>query len=384
MPLSFYLAFKEIWRGKGRFLMLSLVIALLTALSLFTAGLTEGLGNGNKEYIEKLNADLIIYQKDVDLSIAASKIGLSKLNDIRRIEGVKEVGPIGFSRVSIVFEGDKDAQNVAMIGVEPGKPGEPPAFSGRGLRNASGEEAIIDRNVVTRTDLRVGDKFTIQSIQGTKKEYYQLLVVGISDGRQYAIQPSITVPFLTWNKMKPQAMVGGGQSDLSCDVVGVQLDNPQELEKMARRLEAQVSDVKAVDRKTAYEAAPGYKEQKSTLDTQRYFALIISALIIGGFFRIQVMQKVPYIGMLKAIGTPNLTIAFSVLTQVVVTTAIGVFIGIVETLSLALIIPPNIPVVFTGQSALAAVISLLLIGPFGGILSVRYAVKVEPLIALRL
>jgi putative ABC transport system permease protein len=384
MLLSIYLAFKELWRNRYRFLLLSLVISLLTTLALFTAGLAEGLGNGNKEYIEKLNADLIIYQKDLDLSIAASRISFAKLNDIRRVEGVKDVGPIGFSRVSIVSGGGADSQNISMIGVEPGKPGEPPTFAGRGLRGIRRAEAVIDQNVATRTGLKVGDRFTIKSTQGTDKEYYELEVVGISDGRQYAIQPSIIVPYLTWDKMKPKAAVAGERGDLACDVVGVQLDNPQELEEMARQLEEQVSDIEAVDRKTAYEALPGYKEQQRTLDTQRIFALAISALIIGGFFRIQVLQKVPQIGMLKAIGTSSLTVAVATVAQIVAITVLGVLIGGAETLALALIIPANIPLAFTGDSALAAVISLLVIGILGGMVSVRTAVKVEPLIALRL
>jgi putative ABC transport system permease protein len=383
MPLSIYLAFKELWRNRYRFLLLSLVISLLTTLAIFTAGLAEGLGNGNKEYIEKLNADLIVYQKDMDLSIAASKISLSRLNDIRRVEGVKDAGPISFSRVSIVFDGDKDSLKISMIGVEPGRPGEPPAFAGRGLRSTKGDEAIIDRNVALRTGLQVGDRFTIKSTQGAEKEYYGLEVVGISDGRQYSIQPSIIVPYLTWDKMKPKAATND-QQDLVCDVVGVQLDNPRELEEMARRLEEQVGDIQAVDRKTAYEALPGYNEQQRTLDTQRFFALVISALIIGGFFRIQILQKVPQIGMLKAIGTSDLTIAVSTVTQIVAITVLGVLIGGAETLALALIIPPSIPLVFTGDSAVAAVVSLLVIGTLGGMVSVRTAVKVEPLIALRL
>ena len=42
--MSFYLASKEIWRNKGRFLLFSLVIALITVLVLFIAALAQGLG----------------------------------------------------------------------------------------------------------------------------------------------------------------------------------------------------------------------------------------------------------------------------------------------------------------------------------------------------
>jgi putative ABC transport system permease protein len=67
--MSFYLALKEVWRLRGRFLLISLVIALITVLVLFVAGLAEGLGAGNIEYLSKLNADLIVYQENSSLSI---------------------------------------------------------------------------------------------------------------------------------------------------------------------------------------------------------------------------------------------------------------------------------------------------------------------------
>jgi len=43
---------------------------------------------------------------------------------------------------------------VSLIGVEPGKPGEPPAYEGRGLKHKRSKEAVIDRNVALRTGLQ--------------------------------------------------------------------------------------------------------------------------------------------------------------------------------------------------------------------------------------
>jgi putative ABC transport system permease protein len=44
--------------------------------------------------------------------------------------------------------------------------------------------------------------------------------------------------------------------------------------------------------------------------------------------------------------------------------------------------PSGVPIIFTGTSILVAVVSLLLIGPIGGMVSIRMALKVEPLSAL--
>jgi putative ABC transport system permease protein len=385
--MAFYLALKEIVRTRGRFLLFSMVIALITMLVLFVAALAEGLGSGNRQYIEKLNGDLVVYQAKLDLSAGASRIGFSSLNELRRVDGVKAVGPIGAASVALVspLDDGADPLNVALLGVEPGMPGEPPALEGGQLGSRRAREAVLDRNVALRTGLKVGDTLTIKSIQDTKEQFYDLKVVGISDGRQYSLQPTIIVPFRTWDELRPQAAIGGaGNGDLVANIVAVQLDDPANWQVMADKIEAEVRDVEVVDRVTAYESTPGYSAQQSTLDTQRYFALLIGILVIGGFFQILTLQKVAQIGMLKAIGAPNSTIGAAAIIQIIAVTVIGVATGAAFSLALSLGFPPQVPIVFSPAAVSAAVISLLLIGPIGGLVSVRYSLKVEPLTALGL
>ena len=101
--MPFYLALKEIWRGRGRFILFSMVIGLITVLVLFVAALAEGLGSGNREYLQKLNADLMVYQSSVDLSPGASRLGAIQLNEIRRVDGVQAVGPIGVASAALIL-----------------------------------------------------------------------------------------------------------------------------------------------------------------------------------------------------------------------------------------------------------------------------------------
>ncbi len=70
--------------------------------------------------------------------------------------------------------------------------------------------------------------------------------------------------------------------------------------------------------------------------------------------------------------------------QILVITLIGVAIGGLLTLLFSLTFPPTVPIVFKGTTTLIALIALLLIGPLGGMVSIRYAVKIEPLKALGL
>src|SRR5512133_3929271 len=126
--MGFYLAIKDVWRNRGRFLLISLVIALITTLVLFIAALAEGLAESNREYLSKIDAELFVFQKDVDSLIATSRIGRSRINDIRRVDGVKDVGAIGFATGTLIQTNGLNSVNVSLIGIEPDSPGMPPVL----------------------------------------------------------------------------------------------------------------------------------------------------------------------------------------------------------------------------------------------------------------
>lgn len=383
MRLALYLALKEVWYNKGRFLLIALIVALITTLVLFIAALAEGLGNGNREYLQKLNGELLVYQENVELSIPSSRLGRSTANALRRVPGVADVGQVFFASATLIFDGEEDL-DISLVGVEPGQPGEPAAWQGRGLERSRGNEAVIDSNVAERRNVTVGDQLRLRVTQGAKEEFYDLTVVGISDGRQYSLLPSIFVPYLTWERVRPQAQTTGDTGELISNVAVVKLVDPADEANMARRLEAIVGKIDVVNRQTAYEATPGYSAQQSTLDTQRYFTFFIGILVIGGFFQIQTLQKVAQIGMLKAVGASNFTIAATALTQIITVNAFGVAVGALGSLILGASFPAGIPIVFTGDAVATAVGVLMLIGPAGGLVSVWALLKIEPLSALGL
>ena len=86
--------------------------------------------------------------------------------------------------------------------------------------------------------------------------------------------------------------------------------------------------------------------------------------------------------MLKAIGAPNRLVSAAAISQIIIVSLVGVIIGTLATFALAVTLPSNVPVYFTTSSVSVTIITLLLIGPIGGMLSIRMAHKLEPLTAL--
>ena len=380
--LATYLAVKEVVRNRGRFLLVALVIALITLLVLFIAALGEGLANGNRQYVANLDAQLVVFLEKSDFSISASRLETNTVKAVRRVEGVADAGPVYTSNTEIVSL--PEPLKVSMLGAEAGRPGMPVIIEGRYFRGGEAREAVMDRNVAQRSDLKIGDTIQIRSTQGTDDKFFDLVIVGLVDGQSYFFQPTIFVPSATWEKVRPQS-----EAELTSDtpypnIIAVKLVDPSQADLMSARLIDEVSNIEVADIETTINTIPGYSAQQGTVQTQGVFTLLIGILVIGGFFQIQILQKVPQIGVLKAIGSSNGVVGLSAVIQIIVVTALGVGIGGGMTYLFSLGFPPTIPLVFNGARSLIAVALLLIIGPLGGMVSIIYAVRIEPLKALRL
>jgi len=380
--LATYLAIKEVMRNKGRFFLVALVIALITVLVLFIAALGEGLSNANRQYVANLDAQLVVFLEKSDYSINSSRLETNTVKSIRRVEGVEDAGPIHTSNSQIVSLAEP--LKVSILGVEAERPGMPPLLEGRYFRGGEARETVMDGSVAERTDLKIGDEIEIRSTQGTKDEFYTLKIVGLVDEQAYSFQPTLFLPAATWELVRPQS-----ESDLNSDtpnpnIIAVKLSDPARVEEIRLRLQNEVANIEVADIETTINNIPGYTAQQGTVQTQGVFTLLIGILVIGGFFQIQILQKVPQIGVLKAIGSSNAVVGLSAVIQIIIVTGIGVGIGSGLNYLFSLVLPAAIPLAFNGAWSLAAILLLLFIGPLGGMVSIIYAVRIEPLKALRL
>ena len=382
VTLATYLAIKEVIRNRGRFFLVALVIALITLLVLFIAALGEGLANGNRQYVANLDAQLVVFLEKSDYIISSSRLETNTARSIRRVDGVDDAGAIYTSSTEIVSL--DEPLKVSLLGAEPGRPGMPPIVAGREFRSGEARETVIDQQVAYRTGIQIGDVIEVRSTQGVDDEFFELKVVGLVSGQSYFFQPTIFVPPSTWEKIRPQS-----ESELSSDtpfpnIVAVRLTDPSQADMMMTRLVERVPNIEVTDIETTINNIPGYSAQQGTVQAQGFFTLLIGILVIGGFFQIQILQKVPQIGVLKAIGSSNGMVGLSAVIQIIIVTALGVGIGGGLTYLFSLGFPPPIPLVFNGARSLIAVALLLAIGPAGGMVSIIYAVRIEPLKALRL
>jgi putative ABC transport system permease protein len=331
-----------------------------------------------------LDADILVLQENVELNLTTSRVDQDTLNAVRRINGVAGVGLLAFSNGTLVFPDGQEPLDVSLVGIDPGYLGSPALLAGVDLRHKYSDEVIIDDKTASKYQLSLGDKLTIKTIQGDEEEFYTLRIVGITDERQYFFAPTVILPMYTWEEIRPQSAAGVQAGQPIGNMVAVKAAPGIDPTVMQARMLSFVEGIEVADKETLIQAQPGYAPQQITVNTQRYFALFIGILVVGGFFQIQTLQKVAQIGMLKAIGTSDINVGTAALIQIVVVTVVGVLIGGLGVLAFSLGLPDSVPLRFTLPTVTTAIGSLLLIGPLGGLVSIRLALKVEPLTAIGL
>ena len=117
----------------------------------------------------------------------------------------------------------------------------------------------------------------------------------------------------------------------------------------------------------------------------RVFRHLIAATVIGVFFYVLTLQKVPQIGVLKAIGASNSFVFRQIMIQVIALTVIGLLISV----PLAWLtyqglqrLPDAVPIAFTTGTYVTTCGALLITAIIGALFSGRQVIKTDPIIAL--
>lgn len=127
---------------------------------------------------------------------------------------------------------------------------------------------------------------------------------------------------------------------------------------------------------------PGEAEQSGTLLLIQVFLVVIAAGIIASFFYILTLQKMPELGVMKAIGTKTGYLAKTLIMQALVLAVVGVLLGISIADTVALLIGNAVPYDITFQRMLLFGSILLLVAVGGTVLSLTRIARVDPLDAI--
>lgn len=355
----------EIRRRGVQFGLIALVVALISYLVLMINGLGVGLNQLAGSALLNWDADAIAYSDQAGLSVIRSELGETALQRIGDAEGVEDWAPLGYVAANY-RDSDGEIASAAFIGYDPGTIGEPPVKDGKLLASGDRDLLLADRSFLKESGLKVGDRVEV-SLRLTSRQF---TIAGEIDEGAFFFQPAVYVLRSTWQELK----YGSTAEAPAASVVllkGKGLHDGEGFE--------------VVGKSEAFANIEGVAGQQSTVTALRWFGYLIGALVIGVFFYVLTIQKVPQIGVLKAIGASDLFIFRQLLAQVISLSVIGLAVSVplaVLTDRALSSLPDAVPISFTTGTYITTCIALLVTAVTGVLISVRQVFKTDPIIAL--
>jgi putative ABC transport system permease protein len=361
-----FLAFREIRHARLRFALITAVIVMVSSLVFILSGLANGLATGNSAAIDALPIDGMLLSAGSDNQLDRSRLATDVVEDVRGQEGVEDAQPFGATASNVTVEGSDEVIGVSIIGVNPDSFAAPSPSEGDAL---GGEDnaVVIDRTLADE-GVEIGD--TLLSNPGE----VELRVVGIVEDRSYRLAPTLFMPIELWQEVQAEG------SDQNADTInGVLVQG--EADAIAA-LPDFIDNTVLASKQEVIESLPGYSEQALTLLLIQVFLVIIAAGIVASFFYIITLQKIPELGVMKALGTKTAYIARNLITQVVVLGLVGVVLGIVIAWAMAFAVGSAVPYTLDFTTILLFGGILLVVAILGTVLSLLQVAKIDPLDAI--
>jgi putative ABC transport system permease protein len=226
------------------------------------------------------------------------------------------------------------------------------------------ENGIVIDQSLTNEGVAIGDVL-ISDPGGVELE-----VIGITEGYQYRLAPTALVPIELWEQLKPE-----GSQGYSAVIVNGEQDAIDSIPD-------QVDGVMTATTSQMIDNLPGQTEQQATLILIQVFLVVIAAGIIAAFFFIITLQKMPELGVMKAIGTKTAYLAKTLLLQVAILGVIGIIVGVALSWLMDLVIGGSVPFALELRSMALYGTILLVVGMIGTLLSLVRIARVDPLDAI--
>lgn len=359
----------EILRRKRQFIPIVLVFALISYLVVMINGLGTGLNDLAGSALKNFDADAIAYSDSAGLSVLRSEMSPAAVDAASHAAGVREAAPIGYTAANYTRK-DGAIKSVAVLGFEPGTIGEPDVTLGEPITEGDTLALIADRSLLRTAGLNIGDTLTIS----IRLKQYAFKIVGETDQGAFFFQPTAYILLTTWSNLRYGTIPGAERPGAS--IVLLKGSGLHNLSGPGYRV---------VDKETAFANIEGVAGQQATVVSLRMFGYVIGSLVIGAFFYVLTIQKVAYIGMLKAIGATNSYVLREILMQVLFVSLLGLLLALPAAYATERFLeqfPDSVPVTLTKGSFVSTPATLVITALLGSVLSGRQILKIDPIIAL--
>lgn len=370
-----FLARKELWFSKRRFLLIGIIVVFITWLVFMLSGLGNGLSDLGTAVIRYSNMDVAIFQEDSEFALGKSILSQETVAQVEQVEGVDEAAGIITSAGAILLgdaKGDESGKktSVMFVGIEPGSFLEPKVILGESLNSNNPNTILVDESLKLE-GFSLGDSVILSGV-GTEFE-----IGGFVQNQKLNHMPAVYASLDTVQAFK--YLVPGSNQGIDNPVNAIFLKGS---DKVENRISQQISGVEIANKKQTLNGVPGYKAESGTINLMLWLLILISAFIIAVFFYVLTNQKTHQFGVMKAIGASNGFVIRSVVSQVFLLVSISIVIGIGLTYLTKAVLPESMPFNLLDEMVVVYSVVILLTSLFGSLFSVRGIVKIDPVTAL--
>ncbi len=358
-----FFALRDLRRSGRRFILVGTVIALVAMLSTVLVGLTEGLVEDGTSGLSSLPLDHLAMQEGSEAVFSRSTLEHEALERWREVDGA-QASPIGVSFVNAAAVGEGPNIDVALLGV----PKDSFLVDSAETRaSIAGGEGMVLSEEVKDEGVEVGDRFRFA---GSQRE---LPVLGFTEGGSYGHVPIGYVDIGEWRELT----YGDPRSD-RFSAVALRLPEGSD----TAPAEA-ATGTELLTKEQAYDGSPGYKAEMSTMTLIRFFLLLISALVVGAFFTVLIVERKAQIGLMRAMGATGGYVVRDGVGQMAIVQIASTVAGCAAGVAIVLALEGGpVPVSLAMGSVVSAAALLILAGLVGTLISVRRVSRIEPGLAL--
>lgn len=357
-----FLALREIFKEKARFVLIAIVIVFVGYLTYFLTGLAYGLAKSYTNGLEQWRAGKIILSDGANNNLARSLLSGEDYNNFANDKTAK----LGYSTATLKQEKSAD-QDVALFGIDTSDFYRPEISEGENF--AKNNQVVVGADL-KKTGVKIGSEI---SFKNSEKKYK---VVGFVENANFQTAPIIYLELAEWRELATEISGMVAMRD-ETTVNAILAKNDFDDEKIAKN-----SDLKILPIGDFFYELPGYRPQVLTFGLMIGFLVGIASFVLAVFMYILTLQKKSIFGVLKAEGVPNHYIAGSVVIQAIILNISGLIVGLGLTLLSAYFLQGIVPFLvnwwfFAGIFALFLICTI-----FGSLASVRAVTKIDPVEAI--
>ncbi|MFV9428190.1 ABC transporter permease [Rhodococcus aetherivorans] len=371
-----FLALRELWFARTRFLLMGAVVALISILMVILSGLSSGLVVDGVSALQRTPVQAFAFAEGTktDSAFSRSVVTEDQADAWRARPDVARAELFGNAIVNAKTDSGVPV-DLTLFGIRPGSFLEPSVAEGTPI---GGDTDVVLSDSARDTGVELGDTIVVDRL-GTR-----LTVVGFtSDKRTFGHVDVAYLPLNTWQEIHAGVRLGEQvppSAYTEASVVAIEGVGGTLPDLAAGDAEAGTA---AKTLEESFDASPGYSAEMMTMSMIIAFLYAISALVVGAFFTIWTVQRSREIAVLRAMGASTGFLLRDSLLQAVIVLVGSVAVGVLIGLGLGSGLEGSgMPFVLETGPIVQGAVLLVVLGLVGAALAVTRIVRVDPLAAL--